>query len=35
MNKLERSYAIISLPRIIDWDVYQRVIRFIAKLSKN
>lgn len=35
MNNLERFYAITSLPIITDWDTYQRVIRFIAKLSKS
>jgi hypothetical protein len=35
MKNIERFYAIIALPTIVDWDTYQRVIRFIAKLSKN
>lgn len=32
---MERFYAIVSLTTITDWDVYQRVIRFITKLSRE
>jgi len=35
MNKLERFYAIISLSTVLDWDVYQEILRFIAKLGRG